>query len=226
MAAKPESSATLDDALFDEVRAERIDALRGPDSPEGRDIGRAVGANVARYHSESGISLAEFERRSGIRADLLQALEQGQAVPSLRAVWHLATALEVPVGRLLANTMLSPSSDPDFRVQRADRGRVLLSADGDFRSRVLFLEGDLRSPEVYELTLAPGCHEEADPHATDTFEHLSVLRGELVLTAGEASARLGAGDSVFFRADVRHSYVNPGAEPAVAHLVMSYGARH
>ncbi|MFM7143333.1 MAG: helix-turn-helix domain-containing protein [Alphaproteobacteria bacterium] len=132
-------SVSLDDALLDEVRAERSDALRGPDSPEGREIGRAVGANVARHHRESGLSLAELERRSGIRADLLQALEEGQAVPSLRAVWHLATALEVPFGRLIANTMLSPSSDPDFRVQRAGNGRVLLSADGAFRSRVLFL---------------------------------------------------------------------------------------
>ena len=34
--------------------------------------------------------------RSGIREDLLVALEHGGAVPSLRAVWHLATALRVP----------------------------------------------------------------------------------------------------------------------------------
>ena len=219
-------AVSLDDALFDEVRAERIDTLRGPDSPEGREIGRAVGANVARHHLRSGLSLQELERRSGIRADLLQALEAGQAVPSLRAVWHLATALEVPFGRLIANTMLSPSSDPDFRVQRAGSGRVLLSADGGFRSRVLFLEGDLRSPEVYELTLAPGCLEEAHPHAPDTFEHLVVVRGELEIVAGEARARLAAGDAIFFRADVPHGYSNPGSEPAVAHLVLSYAARH
>ncbi len=219
-------AVSLDDALFDEVRAERIDALQGPDSPEGREIGRAVGANVARHHRASGLSLAELERRSGIRADLLEALEAGQAVPSLRAVWHLATALEVPFGQLIANTMLSPSSDPDFRVQRASSGRVLASADGAFRSRVLFLEGDLRSPEVYELTLAPGCIEEAHPHATDTFEHLVVVRGEIELTAGEARARLASGDAIFFRADVPHAYANHGPEPAVAHLVLSYAARH
>lgn len=219
-------AVSLDDALIDEVRAERIDALRGPDSPEGREIGRAVGANVARHHRASGLSLAELERRSGIRADLLQALEEGQAVPSLRAVWHLATALEVPFGHLIANTMLSPASDPDFRVQRAGRGRVLASADGGFRSRVLFLEGDLRSPEVYELTIAPGCVEEAHGHATDTFEHLVVVRGEIEIVAGDSREKLRPGDAIFFRADVPHAYANPGSEPAVAHLVLSYAARH
>ena len=226
MADGKQQAVSLDDALLDEVRAERIDALRGPDSPEGREIGRAVGANVARHHRASGLSLAELERRTGIRSDLLEALEAGHAVPSLRAVWHLATALEVPFGQLIANTMLSPASDPDFRVQRAGSGRVLLSADGGFRSRVLFLEGDLRAPEVYEITLASGCLEEAQAHAPETYEHMVVVRGEMEIVAGDRRARLGPGDGIFFRADVPHSYANPGPEPAVAHLVLSYAARH
>jgi transcriptional regulator with XRE-family HTH domain len=220
----PEGAASLADAVFDEVRAERRDGLRGPDSPEGREIGRAVGANVARYREERCLSFEVIAERSGIRADLLRALEHGDAVPSLRAVWHLATALEVPFGALLAHTMLAETADPDFRVQRADRGRVLLSADGKFRSRILFREGDPRAPEVYELTLAPGCFEEAHPHARDTFEHISVLRGELLVVSGEAKAHLKAGDAIFFRADLPHSYENPGREPVVAHLVMSYAA--
>jgi quercetin dioxygenase-like cupin family protein len=221
----PLSGASLDDAVLDEVRAERKDSLSGPDSPEGREMGRAVGANVASLRRQHGIALETMAERSGIRIDLLQALEAGQAVPSLRAVWHLATALEVPFGQLLANTMFSSVSDPDFRVQRHDRGRVIASADNRFRSRVLFLEGDPRAPEVYELTLDPGCFEEAHAHARDTFEHLTVLRGALVVRSGDSVARLETGDTLFFRADVAHSYENPGAEPTVAHLVMSY-ARH
>ncbi len=221
----PISGASLADAVLDEVRAERIDSLRGPESPEGREMARAVGANVASCRAERGISLEVLALRSGIRVDLLRALEAGQAVPSLRAVWHLATALEVPFGGLLAHTLLTAASDPDFRVQRSDRGRVLASADNRFRSRVLFLEGDPRTPEVYEVTLAPGCYEEAQAHARDTFEHIVVVRGEMVVCSGDSRARLKAGDALFFRADLPHSYENPTAEPTVAHLVMSYGPR-
>lgn len=221
----PPASASLADAVLDEVRAERIDSLRGPDSPEGREMGRAVGANVARYRTERALSLERLAERSGIRVDLLRALEVGRAVPSLRAVWYLATALEVPFGGLLANTLLSAVSDPDFRVQRADRGRILASADNKFRSRVLFLEGDPRAPEVYELTLSPGCREQAEAHAPDTFEHLVVVSGELVVSSGDSRARLKRGDSLFFRADLPHAYENPTDEPMVAHLVMSYAPR-
>lgn len=216
------AGASLDDAVLDEVRAERKDSLSGPDSPEGREMGRAVGKNVAALRAERGIDLATMAERSGIREDLVVALERGGAVPSLRAVWHLATALRVPFGSLLANSMFSNVVDPDFRVQPANRGRVIASADNRFRSRVLFREGDARAPEVYELTLEPGCFEEAHAHAPDVFEHLTVITGELVVKSGEAEAKLGPGDTLFFRADQAHSYFNPGHVPSVAHLVMSY----
>jgi len=216
-------TATLNDALTDEVRAERADSLSGPDSAEGRALGAAVGANVARHRAERKLDLARLEERSGIRADLLEALEAGRAVPSLRAIWNLATALEVPFGSLLANTMLAGTADPDFRVQRAGRGHVISSADGRFQSRPLFLEGDPRAPEVYELTLSAGCFEAAAPHAPSTFEHLAVVSGRLIVRSGDSTADLGAGDALFFRADLPHSYENPGGAETVAHLVMVYG---
>ncbi|MGH7897968.1 MAG: helix-turn-helix domain-containing protein [Candidatus Binatia bacterium] len=216
------TTGDLTDALTDEARAERADSLSGPDSPEGRAIGSAVGANVARHRAERQLPLERLAEKSGIRADLLGALEAGHAVPSLRAIWHLATALEVPFGALLANTMLSRGADPDFRVQRAGRGHVISSTDGRFLSRPLFLEGDPRAPEVYELTLLPGCREEATPHAPATFEHLAVVRGRLVVRSADSTAELGPGDALFFRADLPHSYSNPGDEDVVAHLVMRY----
>jgi transcriptional regulator with XRE-family HTH domain len=222
MAGDRREPSSLDDALVDEVRAERRDALRGPDSPEGRELGRAVGANVARFRRERGLDLESLARRSGIRTDLLAALESGHAVPSLRAVWHLATGLEVPFGSLLAHTLFGAAGDPDFRIQRSDRGRVIASATNQFRSRVLFLEGDPRAPEIYELTLEPGCREEAEAHAGDTFEHITVIRGELLIRSGGTEAHLRAGDALFFRADRPHSYENPAAERTIAQLVMSY----
>ena len=226
MSAKTSSSdpdaEALAEAVAEEVRAERIDSLRGPDSPEGRAIGRVVGENVAQHRNERRLSLETVAERSGIRVDLLEKLEGGKAVPSLRAIWHLATALEVPFGSLLANTVLAEASDPDFRVQTADRGVVIVDANGHFRSRMLFLQGDPRTPEVYELTLDAGCFEPAGAHARDTYEHISVISGNLIIRAGDSESRLGKGDTIFFRADMPHSYENPGPEPAIAHLVMAY----
>lgn len=218
-------AASLHDALVDEIRAERTDSVSGPDSPEGRALGASVGRNLARLRALRDMDRGLLARKTGIRESLLAALEEGQAVPSLRSIWHLATALEVPFGSLLADTQLTFAGDPDFRVQRGSRGRVISSASDEFRSRVLFHEGDPRTPEVYELTLVPGCVEEAAAHAHDTYEHIVVVRGRLVVRSGEARAELTEGDSIFFRADSAHGYENPGPTDAVAHLVMVYRAR-
>jgi quercetin dioxygenase-like cupin family protein len=220
-----DGTAALDAELMDEMRAERADAMRGPDSPEGHEVAAAIGRNVARFRTQRSLDLAALAARTGIREDLLAALERGDAIPSLRAVWHLATGLEVPFGALLANVTFLDGVNPDFRVQRRARGRVISSPRGDFRSRVLFLEGDPRAPEVYELTLRPGCREDATPHAADTCEHITVVRGVLLVRRGDDEARLEPGDTIFFRADQPHGYRNPGDDDAVALLVISYAGR-
>jgi len=216
-------TGALDAGLLDEMRAERADAMRGPESAEGRAMAAAIGANVARLRKQRRLDLAALAERSGIREDLLASLERGDAIPSLRAVWHLATGLEASFGALLADTIFVGAGDPDFRLQRHDRGRIISNADGSFRSRVLFREGDPHSPEVYELTLRPGCAEQADPHARNTYEHITVVRGTLVVHRGAAEARLEPGDTIFFRADQPHGYANPASGDAVALLVMRYG---
>ncbi len=214
----------LAELLREEFRVEREETLLGPESPEGRALAAAVGANVRRLRNERGITLGRLAERVQIRADLLARLEEGAAVPSLRAIWHLATGLEVPFGTLLTDTFLARGGDPDFRLQGAERGRVISSASGLFRSRVLFREGDPRTPEVYELSLAPGCREDAAAHADDVYEHITVTSGRLEIEIGSRCADLGPGDSLFFRAAAPHTYRNSGTEETRALLVMTYAA--
>jgi len=108
------------------------------------------------------------------------------------------------------------------RIVRGTRGRVVASTSGRFRSRAAFPLGDPYAPEVYELTLAPGCFEDARPHGRNTCEHLTVVRGQLVVQTDDRQARLATGDALFFRADRPHSYRNPTSSETVAHLVMTY----
>jgi len=218
------SRDTLTAALIEDCRAERDETLRGPDTDEGRELGRVVGANLANYRREHGVSLDRVSKLSGISTEILGDLEEGNAIPSLRAVWHLATALGVPFGLLLGQAPSADDPELDFRVQRRDDGQVIASANNAFRSRVLFHEGDPRTPEVYELTLAPGCVEPAEGHSPNTYEHISVISGSLLVRVGKREVTLSTGDAIFFRADQPHCYENPSDEPTMAHLVMKFSA--
>jgi transcriptional regulator with XRE-family HTH domain len=210
--------AAADDIVRAAIAAERGDCLRGPDGAEGRALGAAVGANVRRARAEADVDLDALADRSGVARDLLERLEAGQLVPTLRTVWALATALDVPFARLL----VQQQGAVFFRVQRAHEGRRMISATGELRSRLLSPPGLV--PELYELVFRPGASEDAEAHASGTVEHLVVLRGSLILHADDAMARLETGDAVFFQADRPHTYHNPTATETVVHCVMAYAS--
>lgn len=210
--------AAPDDPVHAAIAAERSDCLRGPFGADGRALGAAVGANVRRERLEADLDVDALAGRSGVARDLIELLEAGRAIPTLRVVWALATALGVPFARLL----VQQQGAVFFRVQRAGEGRSMVSGTGDLRSRLLSPPGLV--PELYELAFRPGAVETAEPHAPGTVEHLVVLRGALILHADDAMARLGAGDAVFFQADRPHTYHNPTATETVVHCVMAYAS--
>jgi quercetin dioxygenase-like cupin family protein len=109
-----------------------------------------------------------------------------------------------------------------FSVARAGHGRLIASSDNGFRSRALSPLGQPEAPEVYAISLAPGCVEDAGAHAAGTYEHLVVTSGRLVVSTGSDATTLETGDALFFRADVPHRYENPGDVETRAHLVMTY----
>ena len=108
-----------------------------------------------------------------------------------------------------------------FRIERIP-GRGLPSDGSGLRSRPLFPGDEPHAPEVYELTLAPGWFEHAHDRALRTFEHVTVVRGMLVVQTRSHEARLGPGDALFFRADVPHSYRNPTSVETVVHVVLTH----
>jgi quercetin dioxygenase-like cupin family protein len=58
------------------------------------------------------------------------------------------------------------------------------------------------------------------PHTAGTREYLTCERGRITLAAAGEVFELGAGDVVVFQGDRRHSYRNPGRDPAVGYSVV------
>lgn len=168
---------------------------------------------------QRGLSLEKLAQAAGVSRAMLGQVELGQSVPTIRTLWRVAKALGVPFSALLG----TPTAT-SVRVLRAVDSRVLSSHDGSFRSRALFPFGVPRRVEFYELKLAPGCHEKAEPHAPGTLENLCVARGRVLLEVGGAPYELQAGDAIEFEADGPHAYRNPGSTEAVLFLVMAYAA--
>ena len=72
------------------------------------------------------------------------------------------------------------------------------------------------------VRLAARSSQRAEPHAVGTRELLVVLSGAMRIEIADSTYDLEAGDSVAFRADQAHAYVNSGASEARAHNVIIY----
>jgi transcriptional regulator with XRE-family HTH domain len=188
----------------------------GPEA-KAEELGDVIGANLKRLRTKRALSLEALAKLAGVSRAMIGQIEGGRSMPTIGLLWKIAKALDVPFSALMGG-----SGGGGMTVMRADRAKVLSSKDGSFTSRALFPFDNERRVEFYELTMAGGALELAEPHAPGTTENLAVVEGEVEIVAGTERSLLSAGDSVFFQADVPHSYRNAGRGRAVMYLVMTY----
>lgn len=214
------ADATDADALTgDEIPVDEAGQDKG--AQLGADIGAElagiVGHNLRRLRIRKGHSLERLAKLSGVSRAMLSQIELGRSTPTIGLLWKVTSALGVPFATLMENR-----SDHGTIVLRATEAKVLTSGDRSFTSRALFPFDGERRVEFYELRLAPGGKEEADPHAQGTTENLVVARGEVEIAVGQEIHRLRTGDAILFEAGVPHVYRNLSTGEAVLYLVMIY----
>jgi len=167
---------------------------------------------------DHGFDADKLARLSGIDRALLDRILSGSTEPTVDLLWKIVNALGVRISALL-----SPGPAPDFALFRASETRRFTSRDGGFQSRVLSPSPSGAPVEFYGITLAPGAQQRFEAHAPRTAENLTVHSGTIEVIVGREPARLlNEGDSIYFLADVPHSYRNLGEEPAQLYLVMTY----
>lgn len=209
----PSSSGTA-------ARSEAADSLPvSPDATAARetDLTPLVGSNVRRLRVKRGLSLERLSKASGVSRGMLGQIELGQSTPTINVLWKIALALGVPFSTLLARDVA-----PATEVLPAANARRLTSSDGSFSSRALFPFTHGRVTEFYELRLAPGGVERAEPHPPGTTENLVVSQGVIDIKVDGVHRRLEENDAIFFQADVPHEYANHGNNTGIMYLVMRY----
>jgi transcriptional regulator with XRE-family HTH domain len=187
------------------------------DVPPFMDLTIVVGVNLRRLRSDRGLSLEKLAQASGVSRAMLGQIELGQSAPTINVLWKIAQALDVSFSALIA----APRAGETL-VLRASESRRMTSQDGSFSSRALFPLDEARRVEFYELKLTPFGQERADAHAPGTMENLVVGQGSVEIELPSAHHVLGTGDAIYFEASSPHVYRNPGAQPAVMYLVMTY----
>jgi rhodanese-related sulfurtransferase/transcriptional regulator with XRE-family HTH domain len=188
-----------------------------PTAEEEIGLDGIVGTNLRELRAKRGLTLDVLAKMTGLSRALLGQIEIGRSAPSVSVVWKVARAFDVPFSALLA----APGNVETKLLPNATAKR-LVSPDGRYSSRALFPFGEQQQVEFYELWLAAHAREDAEAHAPGTRENLVVVTGRLEVLVGTERYQLAKGDAIVFGADVTHSYINPGSEECLMHLVMTY----
>ncbi|MDP4033539.1 MAG: helix-turn-helix domain-containing protein [Pseudorhodobacter sp.] len=178
------------------------------------DIHQRLATSLRDTRKARGLSLEAVAKLSGVSRSMVSQIERGESSPTVATLWNLTQALQVDFAGLLEG---KPA--PGIEVIRAAAVPVIIGRGDGVRIRILSPGEAVGEHEVYELSFAPGGRLESAAHSPGCREHLTVIKGVLLVMSGAAEDRLGPGDTARYRADRAHSIRSDG-EAARAILIV------
>jgi transcriptional regulator with XRE-family HTH domain len=176
-----------------------------------------VGATLQSLRQAQGLSLDELSRRAGVSKSMLSQIERNQANPTVAVVWRLANALRVELSELLGG---DKAPAPAIETVPAHATPALFSPDGLCQLRILGPIDLAGQFEWYELRVEPGGALESAAHEPGSREHLSVLSGQLEVSAAGNAQLLNSGETARYAVDGPHAIRNRSQQVAVGLLVV------
>ena len=146
-----------------------------------------LGRHLKNLRQDKGVSLSQLAAGAGIAKSNLSRLEQGNGNPTLDTIWRLAKQLDVPFGQLVQPLSTSVGEN-GVEVRLIEQGQGVPNVD------------------AYWMSVAPNTRREAEAHATETQETITVISGTLEAGNIGSTQLLLPGQSIAFSADLPHVY--------------------
>ena len=170
-------------------------------------------ARLKEARQAQGLNLDAVAKLSGVSRSMVSQIERGESSPTIATLWNLTRALQVDFAGLLDD-----SAGDRIEVLRAADVPSIENRGAGCTIRILSAPEDAGRHEVYELRFAEGGVLDSQPHRRGAREHLTVIDGKLVVTSGDATQKIGQGDTARYAADVPHRITSD--RPSRAFLVV------
>jgi transcriptional regulator with XRE-family HTH domain len=181
-----------------------------------------VGRNIQRIRKQQGLTLGVLSEKSGVSKAMLSQIEAEKANPTVATVWKIAQGLGVELNDLLQG---SGEAARNFSVTRKDTIMTLDTEEEGIHLQVLSPISMVEDLEMYLLTFKPGKKQESKAHFPRTEEFLTIIKGDVTVTAGKHFSELHEGDFIRYHCDVDHSIENVGKTDALIHMVVRFSRK-
>jgi transcriptional regulator with XRE-family HTH domain len=167
------------------------------------------------------LTLEQLAARSGVSRSMLSQIERNEANPTFAVLWSLTQALGIEFSTLIAGNAVATHRD-GIEVVPAVHTPEIRSADGKCVLKILSPPRLAGETEWYDVEIAPGGTLRSTPHAPGAFEHFTALTEGFAIDSAGSTARLKAGETARYAADVPHAISNTGRRSARGLLVLLY----
>ncbi|MEB2299624.1 XRE family transcriptional regulator [Lysinibacillus xylanilyticus] len=159
--------------------------------------------NLKMIREKEKLSLEKVSQLCGVSKTMIGQIERGESSPTLTTIWKIANGLKVSFTTLINNPQ------PDTEIVVREDVQMLSEDDGRFRVYPYFPFQEDSRFEIYTVEIEREGTLSAEAHKDGTEEFITVFDGELVIRVNEDEFRLKSGDSIRFKADRPHIYMNP-----------------
>lgn len=168
------------------------------------------------------LSLEQLADLSGVSRSMISKIERCEAVPSTTVLSKLAEALGLTFSQLMSQPV-----EREVIIIRSSAQPVLRDDATGFLRRCLSPVLPGRGIDWVMNTLPRKASTGTfGAHRRGVEEYIYVLKGKLKASLGGESYLLQAGDSLYFEADLDHTFTNVGSEDCVYFLVIDSAKLH
>ena len=177
---------------------------------------KKLGERVKLTREKFNISVDELADRSGINAETIKKIEQGDLAPYLNPLIKIARALGVRLGTFLDDKeQIGPVITKKEDMDRVERFRGIDSENE--RNRTFFslaLNKTSRHMEPFIVELSPADGESRKLSSHEGEEFIYVLEAQIEVIYGKDSFTLNTGESIYYDSIVEHDILAAGNNPA------------
>lgn len=160
-----------------------------------------ISKNLKQIRKERGLTLETLSEISGVSKSMLGEIERGTSNPTVLVLWKIADGLRIPFTRLIK------ADEPDYTVAR-EKDLMVIDKAEDYCIYSIFPYYDLHRSEILKLEIEPNSKLSNNGHMNGVDEYIFVIKGNVKFILDSEELILNEGDSVRFKGDAPHEFVN------------------
>ena len=164
----------------------------------------SVGKRIKAARKKKKCSRERLGLEIGQNEDYVKSVEEGDTIPPIGTLLHIAKALDIDSGFLMRERAL----DLENRV----RGYTKRTEDATYTS--LTPDAEHKHLKAFRVTVAPKASHKGVGYQQEGEEFIYLLSGAIEVKVGEKKSSLKPGESIHFNSAIKHKVKNKGKQVA------------